>query len=72
MARKLERWCETLDDDERDTLNGWMAAGMGREQLAAGRRWWFDPDADDAHPRRVDAQVMASVLGQPKPDDVGG
>ena len=50
VARKLERWCETLGDEERDTLTGWMAADVGREQLAAGRRWWFDPDADDRHP----------------------
>jgi len=51
VARKLERWRETLEDGERDTLTGWMAAGVGREQLAAGRRWWFDPDGDVRHPR---------------------
>lgn len=51
MARKLERWRETLDDEERDTLTDWMAAGMGREQLAAGRRWWFEPESDERDPR---------------------
>ena len=50
VARQIERWCETLDDDERDTLTGWMASRVGREQLAAGRRWWFEP-GEDRHPR---------------------
>ena len=51
VARQIERWCETLDGDERDTLTGWMASRVGREQLAAGRRWWFEPGSEDRHPR---------------------
>ena len=51
LARKLEGWRDTLDDDERETLTGWMAVGVGREKLAAGRRWWFEPGSDDSHPR---------------------
>ena len=46
MARQLEAWCATLDDDERETLTDWMAVGVGRERLAAGHRWWFEPDTD--------------------------
>ena len=51
MARQLERWRDTLDAQEADTLTEWMAAGVGREQLAAGRRWWFEPDSDGRNPR---------------------
>lgn len=51
MARKVERWRDTLGEDERDALTGWMALGVGREELAGGRRWWFDPDTDHLHPR---------------------
>ena len=59
VARKIEQWRDTLDDDERETLTDWMAVRVGREQLDAGRRWWFDPDADGAHPRRTAADALA-------------
>jgi len=45
VARKLERWRETLDVCEQETLADWMALGIGREQLAVARCWWFEPEA---------------------------
>lgn len=54
MARKLELWRATLDARERETLTDWMAAGVGHEQLAAGQRWWFEPESDGRVPRASD------------------
>lgn len=46
VAKKLERWANSLPEEDRRVVRGWMLLGTGRRELSPGQRWWFDASAE--------------------------
>lgn len=53
IALKLEAWAASLEPDERQEVERWMALGVITDEPITRTHWWFDPSGNGRRAREA-------------------